>query len=93
MLIFSAFFYLQVLDLITTLVGFRLGLGEASPFVRWMMDVGPAYGVLASKVIALLLAGLCVYLNKMHVIRWITVWYAGLVVWNLGLIWVVAAGR
>jgi hypothetical protein len=29
------------------------------------------------------LGALCVYTNKKHVIRWITYWYCGLVVWNL----------
>jgi hypothetical protein len=81
--IYQIFVYLQLLDLLTTLVGFRVGAGEASPFIRMMMHVGPAAGVVASKVIALGIGGLCVHLQKEHVIRWISYWYGGIVVWNL----------
>ena len=52
--IYQIFVYLQLLDLLTTMVGFRLGAVEASPFI-----------------------------NKAHIIRWISYWYAGLIVWNL----------
>ena len=78
-----AFVYLQLLDLLTTLVGFRLGAKEASPFIRLMMHAGPAAGVLVSKVLALGLGGVCVYYKKNHLIRWISYWYGGLIVWNL----------
>jgi len=77
------FVYLQVLDLLTTLVGFKFGVGEASPFVRWLMSWGPSAGVVISKCIAIALAGYCVWGNKHHLVRWICYWYAGLVVWNL----------
>ena len=40
------FAYLQVLDLLTTLIGLHLGAEEASPFIRVMMHFGrPAAGV------------------------------------------------
>ena len=85
------FIYLQLLDLLTTLVGFRLGASEASPFIRLMMHFGPAAGVVLSKLFALSLAGMCLYLKKDHIVRWITYWYGALVVWNLtvmlGLPW------
>jgi hypothetical protein len=80
---YQIFIYLQLLDLLTTLLGFRLGAAEASPFIRLMMHVGPATGVIASKVLALGIGGLCFYLNKSHVIRWISYWFGGLVIWNL----------
>jgi len=83
---YQVFIYLQLLDLLTTLVGFRMGAAEASPFIRLLMHAGPAMGVGASKLVALGLGALCVYLNKPHLIRWATYWYAGLVVWNLMII-------
>ncbi len=79
----QVFIYLQLLDLLTTLVGFKLGAGEASPFIRLLMHAGPVAGVAASKALALGLGGLCVYLKKHKLIRWATYWYGGLVVWNL----------
>ena len=80
------FVYLQVLDLLTTLVGLKMGAAEFSPFVRILMSAGPAAGVIASKVIALGLGGLCIYLRKPHLLRWASYWYGGLVVWNLGIL-------
>ena len=77
------FVYLQLLDLLTTLVGFRMGAAEASPFIRTLMHVGPTFGVALSKVVALAIGGVCVWANRPHLIKWITYWYGGLVVWNL----------
>lgn len=80
------FLYLQVLDFLTTMVGLRLGLQEASPFVRWLMLTSPAAGVALSKAVAIALAGVCLWRGKQRVIGWINYWYAGLVAWNLALI-------
>jgi len=77
------FIYLQLLDLLTTLIGFKLGAREASPFIRMLMHAGPAAGVMVSKVLALGLGGLCIYYRKNHLIRWVSYWYGALVVWNL----------
>ena len=79
----QVFIYLQLLDLLTTLVGFRLGAGEASPFIRMLMHAGPVMGVTLSKIVALALGGVCVWAKKSHLIRWVSYWYAALVVWNL----------
>jgi len=86
------FVYLQLLDVLTTLVGFKVGAAEASPFIRVLMHVGPAAGVVASKVLALGIGGVCIYTKKYHLIRWITYWYSGLVVWNLMVV-LVAPGH
>ena len=86
----EVFIYLQLLDFMTTLVGFELGLSEASPFVRWLMSAGPEVGVLASKGVAILLGGVCIWMGKTQLIRWINYWFAGLVVWNLTLLLIVA---
>jgi hypothetical protein len=85
------FFYLQVLDLMTTLLGFKLGLAEASPFVRWLTSFGPEAGVVASKLIAVALGAFAVWTQRFKVIRWINYWFAALVAWNLWLILI--AGR
>jgi Domain of unknown function (DUF5658) len=77
------FIYLQLLDLLTTVVGFRLGAAEASPFIRMLMHAGPITGVVLSKALALGLGGLCVYARRQHLIRLSNYWYGGLVFWNL----------
>ena len=81
--IYQIFVYFQLLDLLTTLVGFKLGADEASPFIRMLMQAGPATGVIVSKILALGLGAVCVWAHKAHVVRWITYWYGGLIVWNL----------
>ena len=81
--VYQAFIYLQLLDLLTTLVGFKLGAAEASPFIRTLMHAGPAEGVVISKVVGLAIGGICVWANRPHLIKWITYWYGALVVWNL----------
>lgn len=86
------FVYLQLLDLLTTLVGFKLGASEASPFIRMLMEAGPVMGVTLSKLLALALGALCIYGNRMHLIRWASYWYGGLVVWNL-MVMLTAAGQ
>lgn len=83
------FLYLQLLDAMTTLIGMRMGLGEASPFLRLLMQAGPGVGLALSKIVALLLGGICIWLNKRHIVRWINYWYAGLVLWNVSLIFIV----
>jgi Domain of unknown function (DUF5658) len=86
MMYIQLFIYLQLLDFLTTFVGLQIGLSEASPFIRWMMHLGPAAGLALSKVVALVLGGVCIYLNKHHLVRLINYWYAGLIVWNICLI-------
>ena len=77
------FFYLQLLDLLTTLLGLRLGAAEASPFVRLLMHAGPAVGLTLSKLLALALGGFCVYTRRLRLLRLASYWYGGLVAWNL----------
>jgi len=86
MLYAQIFLYLQVLDFLTTLVGFKLGAAEMSPLIRYLMQFGPIAAVAGSKFLALLMAGLCIYLNRPHLVRLICYWYAALVVWNICMI-------
>lgn len=88
----AIFVYLQLLDILTTLVGFRLGAAEASPFIRMLMHAGPAVGVILSKLVALGLGAFCVHRKRYHVIRWASYWYGVLVVWNLMVV-LAAQGR
>ncbi|HVN05850.1 MAG TPA: DUF5658 family protein [Bryobacteraceae bacterium] len=83
MLYTEVFLYLQVLDLLTTLIGFKLGLAEASPFIRALLRFGPVAALILAKVMALVLAGACVTLHKPRLIRWVSYWFAGLIAWNL----------
>ena len=77
------FLYLQVLDVVSTLIGFSLGNTEASPFVRLMIRWGPVTGLVLSKVVAIGLVAVCFAIKRTRLIRLINFWYAALVIWNL----------
>jgi hypothetical protein len=77
------FLYLQVLDFFTTLIGFKLGLAEASPFIRALLQFGPVLALVLSKLTALALGAVCIAIQRQYLIRWISYWYAGLIAWNL----------
>ncbi len=79
----EVFLYLQVLDILTTLIGFNLGNREASPFVRLMVHWGPFTGLVLSKILAAGLAFTCLLLRRRKLILWINYWYAAVIVWNL----------
>jgi hypothetical protein len=79
----EVFLYLQVLDILTTLIGFSLGNSEASPFVRLMVHWGPFTGLVLSKIVAVGIATTCLLLHRRKLILWINYWYAAIVVWNL----------
>ena len=85
-MILQVFVYLQLLDLATTLLGFRIGAAEASPFIRVLQHFGPAIGVALSKGVALLLGAVCIWLKRERILSFANYWYAGLVVWNLCII-------
>ena len=79
----EVFLYLQVLDVLSTLIGFSLGSTEASPFVRLLVRVGPALGLILSKLIAGGLVLYCALSHRLRLIRLVNYWYAVVVVWNL----------
>jgi len=79
----EVFLYLQILDILTTLIGFSLGNEEASPMVRLMVRWGPVNGLLISKIVAVGVACTCLLLHRRRLIQWINYWYAAVVAWNL----------
>lgn len=87
------FFYLQVLDFLTTNVALKIGMVEASPFIRWLMHSDTQQGLFESKLLALFLAGMCVFMNRVKLIQWINRWYAVLVLWNLCILWIGRPGQ
>jgi len=79
----EVFLFLQVLDVLSTLIGFSLGNGEASPMVRLMIRWGPVNGLIVSKLVAVGVAAVCLMLRRRKLIHWINYWYAAVITWNL----------
>lgn len=82
----TVFVFLQVLDVLTTLIGLRLGAGEASAFVGRLMHLGAVPGLIISKILAVLLMLIALRRKKPQIVVMANIWFAGLVTWNLLLI-------
>ncbi len=79
------FAYLQLLDLLTTLVFLLHGMEEGNPFVRFVLSrsADPLQGLVAIKAAAIVL-GLGCWLNgRARLLRRINVLFAIVVAWNL----------
>jgi len=77
------FFSLQALDVLTTMIGLRLGAGEASVFVGRLIQLGPLAGLLLAKLFAVLLVMAAIRYKRQRVIVFLNYWSAAVVTWNL----------
>jgi hypothetical protein len=80
------FVCLQILDVLTTLVGLRFGAAESSIFVARLMQSSPVTGLLLSKAIAFSLAMGALGANRERLMRFVNFWFAGVISWNLLII-------
>jgi len=76
------FLGLQVLDVLTTMVGLHFGAREGSSFIGHLLESGPLTGLIASKILAAGLAAFAVFLNKKRVLVFLNFWFAAVVLWN-----------
>jgi hypothetical protein len=82
----EVFLFLQMMDVLTTWLGLKLHCAEASPFIRYLMQMGPLAGLIGAKAIAVLLGGYCVYRQRFRVIQIINYFFAALVTWNMAML-------
>jgi len=85
-LVIEYFLYFQILDALTTMIGFSLGTSEANPVVAMMLRFGPAAGLMFVKMLAVGFAILCLALNRHRLIVWFNYFFMGLILWNLSII-------
>ncbi len=87
-MLIATFLALQLVDLLTTLMGLRLGACEACPLVRFLASAGldPTFGVVAAKLVALMLGGIAMGLHRPNVIRLVNYGFAALAAWNISII-------
>lgn len=87
----AIFFSLQALDVLTTLIGLRLGASEGSLFVGRLISLGPLAGLLLAKCFAVLLAMAAIRFKRQRIIVFLNYWFAAVVTWNLAtIVWSVA---
>ena len=82
----AVFFSLQALDVLTTLIGLRMGAREASVFVGRMLQLGPLTGLLISKCFAVILVSAALAFQRPRLIVFLNLMFAVLVTWNLATI-------
>src|SRR5437867_5053130 len=82
----KTFVILQVLDILTTLLGLEMGAREASIFIGRLMQVGPIAALLIAKLFAALLVAVALRFRRQRVVVFVNYWFAAVVSWNLGTI-------
>jgi len=87
------FLGLQVLDVVTTLIGLHLGAREGSTFVVHLLQTGPFAGLIVSKILAAGLAAIAVFLNRKRMLVFLNFWFGGVVVWNAIAIYLQCSAR
>lgn len=79
----ALFLGLQILDVLTTMLGLHLGAQEGSAFVSRLLQAGPLSGLIIAKILAAGLAAFAVFLNRKRILVFLNIWFAGVVIWNL----------
>jgi hypothetical protein len=79
------YFYLQVLDFLTTIAFLVNGVREGNPLVRLALGVGtnPIASLVVVKFLAILLGFYCWRVGKRQLLSRINLLFAVLVAWNL----------
>jgi hypothetical protein len=82
----TVFVALQVLDILTTLIGLDMGASEGSVFIGRLIQAGPVGGLLVSKIMAVFLVTLALKFKRPRLVVIINFWSALVVTWNLVMI-------
>jgi hypothetical protein len=82
----SVFVALQMLDILSTILGLRLGASESSVFIAGLMRMGPFQALLVSKILAVFLVAAALKLQRPRLVVFLNFWFAAVVTWNLAMI-------
>ncbi len=82
----TVFVALQTLDILTTLIGLRVGATEGSFFVGRLMRAGPLEALLIAKILAVALVALALKFKRPRLVVFLNYWFAVVVTWNCALI-------
>jgi hypothetical protein len=86
----TVFVALQCLDILTTLLGMRMGAREASLFIGRLMHAGPIAALLIAKIFAVLLVAMALRFQRPRFVVFLNYWFAVVVTWNLVMIVITA---
>jgi len=79
----AVFVLLQLVDIVTTLLGLRIGAHEGSFFIGRLMKMDPMAALLISKLFAVCLVGMALRWRRPRVVVLLNYWSAIVVAWNL----------
>ena len=82
----ALFVALQMLDILTTIIGIRMGASESSTFIGSLMHVGPMAALLIAKLFAAALVAIALKMRRLRIVVFLNVWFVGIVSWNLAVI-------
>jgi hypothetical protein len=82
----AVFVALQALDVLTTMIGLRMGAREGSMFIARILLFGPLTGLLISKVLAVSLVAIAFRAKRSRIVVFLNLWFAALITWNLVMI-------
>jgi hypothetical protein len=87
----AVFLGLQALDVLTTMLGLRVGAKETSVFVGQLLNLGALEGLLISKCFAVILAAAALGFHRPRVVVFLNYWFVLVITWNLGtILWCMA---
>ncbi len=79
----EVFVLFQMLDLLTTLVGLRLGADEGSLFIGWLMRcTNPLAAMMIAKFVGAVWGGVCLFRRKPFAIVLANYFFGGVILWN-----------
>jgi len=87
------FLGLQILDVLSTLIGLHLGAQEGSSFIGHLLQTGPLNALIISKILAAGLAAFAVFLNRKRILVFLNIWFGVVVGWNVITICLQYAGN
>lgn len=82
----ALFVALQMLDILTTVIGIRLGATESSAFIGALMHMGPMAALLIAKLFAAALVAIALRMRRPRAVVFLNFWFVGIVTWNLAMI-------
>jgi hypothetical protein len=82
----ALFVALQMLDILTTVMGLQMGAGESSTFIGRLMRVDPMAALLVAKLFAAALVAIALKMRRPRAVVFLNFWFAAIVSWNLAMI-------
>lgn len=79
----QVFVFLQILDVLTTVLAIQLGGQEKNPLMGHLMHLGALQGLLVGKAAVVGIGGFILYQQRYRVLKLANYFYASVVTWNL----------